>query len=177
MARRLFTLCSALSLLLCIAVCALWVRSYRHGDKVGCRTARAGGATGGAGHDEIALSSYSGRLAVSRSGWMAPAAAPASDLGWFVARREPRPTYAVDADVAGFAYRRVTGPGRWLWEFRAPDGAVAALLLILPAVQLVRWRRQHRRAAAGLCPACGYDLRATPGRCPECGTAAAEVKP
>lgn len=28
LAPRLFTLCSALSLLLCVAVCVLWVRSY-----------------------------------------------------------------------------------------------------------------------------------------------------
>src|SRR5688500_15503311 len=28
--RYFFTLCSALSLLLCVAVCVLWVLSYRH---------------------------------------------------------------------------------------------------------------------------------------------------
>ena len=40
-------------------------------------------------------------------------------------------------------------------------------------VPLVRHLARRKRQAQGLCPACGYDLRATPGRCPECGAATA----
>jgi len=46
------------------------------------------------------------------------------------------------------------------------------LLLALPAPALVARRAlvSRRRAARGLCLACGYDLRGSISRCPECGT-------
>lgn len=49
-----------------------------------------------------------------------------------------------------------------------------ALITALPpaAVAITRRRRrglERHRCESGLCPRCGYDLRASPQRCPECG--------
>ena len=59
--------------------------------------------------------------------------------------------------------------------------AFTPLATTIPIVRVVR--RRHRAKRFGLCPSCGYDLRATPDRCPECGAVAAislrnsEVRP
>ena len=53
-------------------------------------------------------------------------------------------------------------------------GLAAVVGLALAAVALLLNRRREEmlrrhRSDAGLCVACGYDLRASRGRCPECG--------
>ena|SRR5687768_11142253 len=88
----------------------------------------------------------------------------------------PPPTYGTQSQWSGgVATSRIDRT-----RLRVHHGVVA-LVLALPSLawlgmRAVRAQIHHRRARAGLCPRCGYDLRATPGRCPECGEPAAPAR-
>jgi len=51
-----------------------------------------------------------------------------------------------------------------------PHYDVAMVVATVPLWRARAWWRRRRASRVGMCPTCGYDLRATPDRCPECGT-------
>src|SRR3954471_20038029 len=74
------------------------------------------------------------------------------------------------------------GPAEYLvlggWNIIFPLWLPALLFAIAPIYWLLfaPHRRRAKRAKLGLCPTCGYDLRASPDRCPECGRVAATLE-
>jgi hypothetical protein len=192
MTRRLLNLLTALSLLLFLAVVAVWVRSYWRMDQ-----------WSGARSTLWCAESRGGRVTLYVVyGWPDP-----KPLRWHAdVRHPPGPGVGIYPRTqwerfglyreAGTAVAPMTPdgrafwdpPARWVppvirrfsppmayWNFGLPYWMPAAVLAALPIARGYRWLvalRKARRSSAGLCPSCGYDLRATPDRCPECGTAA-----
>lgn len=175
LAPRLFTLCAAVSLLLSVATCVLWVRSHFVRD-------RWGADDGVVSRDVV---SNAGRLTFVHV-TMENNPVPRARIPFRWHRSAPhrgalRMQWAWDAFRFSWStQRRVTnasnGPVRITTrELSTPYWPLVLLAGIAPAVWLRRTYRAHRLAVFArrrLCSHCGYDLRASPGRCPECGATA-----
>jgi hypothetical protein len=72
---------------------------------------------------------------------------------------------AWDHDVI-FGFALLSGVG--FMVIRIPLWALVLLLIAFP-IWWRRYPRRLRRVPFGICPQCGYDLRASTERCPECG--------
>ena len=144
-----------LSLLLSLAAAAVWGRSYFRRDVVSTQWGRR----------TVNLFSDCGSCVVFVQLYPVDYG---HSWGWEAAPVE-RDAATVAKGLTGF---EVTTRSP-LWRTNpplhvvVPHWTVPAVFGVLPVtVHMFRRRRRHR---AGLCPSCGYDLRATPGRCPECG--------
>ena len=139
MKRRLFTILSALSLLLCVAVAVLWFQT--HSSLWNVSNHFLGGSP-----SELMV--YRGQILFYwwHRGWYS---------GW------PGAPWR----YGGFYYtnRNFLGISIPLWS-------IVLVFSIVQLVWLISWKRKEVKRGLGLCPTCGYDLRATPERCPECGT-------
>jgi hypothetical protein len=166
--RRLLNLLTAVSLLLCVVVCVMWVRSRfasdwinyarlsRAGDRMICREMEFLWARG---TGVAQWRRFDFEQDVSQFEW-----------GWTFGSAEPEPGLSgVDLSRAVLGFRWSSGkhPSDSHVALVFPLWAAVLLLATLPAVRL--YRRVRGPTKKGLCPRCGYDLRATPDRCPECG--------
>ena len=72
----------------------------------------------------------------------------------------------------GFGYdpnARLDNTGGRMYRVYFPFWGLILVSLIAPGIVVIGYRRSRHRHRRGMCPRCGYDLRATPQRCPECG--------
>jgi hypothetical protein len=190
MTRRLAKLPTILSLLLLLATAVLWVRGYRVADEVAWRrgpyTCSVRSCLGGV-QVERSRDGLFGRSGYSR------APVQPDTRYWDIDGDgiADGPMYGLDHfpwpqqtwECCGFAAARGqeitfglrSGPedpeeGRYTVVI-VPCWFIAVAAGVLPIGAFSGHLRRARRRSRGLCPACGYDLRATPGRCPECGEA------
>ncbi len=181
-AAAAFTLCPALSLVLCVVTVLLWL-AYVVERKFYIRLSEG----------RVRLGPYVQITAGRESG-----ATPAAVYGVQVEDAWPRvtgpryltPQYMMWEKQFRHRDRRLgfLGLRCWRWasissfeertEFRGywygveiPYWFVSSVTAVLPLSWFVRRQRRRRWLARGGCPACGYDLRASPARCPECGLA------
>ena len=184
LARRLFTLCSTVSLLLCVAVCVLWVRSHRVRDELAWvdRHTLPHGSLSRQTRSGIVVERGEVSVGHSSRTWDSDSMPMENepDFSWTAEPTGGPPLTITGLSVwrrMGFAYHRDLSKMGTFYTFDSrevvfPFWGLALVLAALPVAFAGSRVRTSSRRRRSLCPSCGYDLRASPGRCPECGAAA-----
>lgn len=146
--RRLFTMLAAISLVLCLAIVALYVRAFTARDEIHTSVFR---------HHCI-IATFPHHVHVILANHPAGGSYPTSltrGLDQYPAR-------------GNYLQPRMSNTGAY-WGVSIPFWLPLMFAASIPMWIAGRALRRRKRIGAGLCPICGYDLRATPDRCPECG--------
>ena len=167
LASGLFTLCSAVSLLLCVAVCGLWLRSgYVRDEAHWGRAGQVVHVASDTGAVLLGWLSYDRYLGEWPDQFWTRAESTGHES--YPLRRTLLPPHGFEREWARFTDTQAAGVRGYLF---VPYWAVVLTAAAMPALWLGRRVRARGRVGPGCCPACGYDLRATRRRCPECGAA------
>jgi hypothetical protein len=197
MLRRVFTILSILSLALCVATFALWVRCRSTVEFGFAESSRTGFAvktteTGVEGVSVVYREKRDDRhlrylsfFHNTQDNIVAPLNLVGSDdpvfeshepslhFGFGVSAKEGRYPRRISTGLAFNNFELPSDPNTpadyRFWYLATPYWALILLLAILPTIRILQWRKRRSGVSTGNCLACGYDLRATPGQCPECG--------
>ncbi|MDB5355483.1 MAG: hypothetical protein JWN24_1936 [Phycisphaerales bacterium] len=165
MLRRLFTLLSALSLLLCVVTCVLWVRSdhYYHSLRWITRYVPSG-SDGNPRWVDWRFFCVNDEFGFKREEVEGVAGMERPPICQLDPEPYPIRFHVVYEHVADNLSASV---GIWL---------IFLLTIAAPLIWGIRFTFAKRRFVVGKCAVCGYDLRATPERCPECGAVPTTAK-
>ena len=181
MKRRVFNFAAGVSLVLGVATVGLWIRGRTTWTVIAWQGEPQSGPRKfffwkGAGCPIAGVVAAAGALVVfdgSRDDEEA-------GLVWFEGaeirgQRYLRPAYSdrpLSARVGRVSATFLTLRGRDAListGIAIPYWLLSALTFVPPVALTTQWVRRRRQVRLGLCPSCGYDLRATRERCPECG--------
>ena len=186
MRRRLFILCSILSMVLCTVIIVIWVRSYWWADALGYR--RESKANGCILHNGFVLGSARGGLEAGiihavnirfpdefprGITWHTEVASEYLSLGGNFGPPSESFWKKLGFEIGAGGFEN--GSGEQLRSEHVAAAIVPCYFLTilastLPCLWMAGRLKRQRRLRHHLCVECGYDLRASTERCPECGT-------